>query len=73
MSWQRIYLGDSEEGGNYGRTYRTTGTHEVAILVRLFHKTLRNQIVGRETKFNNRRQLFFQPGNDDLRQFLTID
>ncbi len=44
MRWQRVNLRNPGEGGNHTGTNGTTGTNQVAILVRLGYQPLGNQV-----------------------------
>ena len=73
MGRQGIYLGNARHGSYKGRSYRTTGTHQITVLIGLPHQLLSNDIHNRKSIGNNGMQLFFQSLRYLSGQFCSVD
>ncbi|MNZ83525.1 hypothetical protein D3C78_1022560 [compost metagenome] len=73
MSRQRVNLGNTEEGSYYRGTYRAPRPYEISVLIGLFHQSFGDEIIGRETVFNDRLQFLLQAFDDNFRQVFTIN
>ena len=73
MRTQGVNLRDTGHVRDKGRSYRTTGTYEIPVLVGLPHQFLRNDVHNGETVGNDGVQLPLQTLRNDRRQVVTVD
>ncbi len=73
MRAQRVYLRDSRHRRNERGTEGTTRSYEVAVLVRLPHQFLCDDVHNGVSVGNNGVQLSLEARGNDLRQLLAVD
>ena len=72
MRRQWIDLRDAGHGRNKGRTYRATGTNQIAVIIGFLDQSLGNQVEHRETMPDDWFQFLLQPCFHDFRQILAV-
>ena len=73
MRTERIYLGNTCHGGDKGRSYRSTGTYQIAVLIGLPHQFLCDDLHHGITIADDGFEFSFQSLFYDRRQIIAIE